>query len=188
MARNAELTRQRLLAAAADEFATLGIAGTKVERIANEAQCNKAMIYTYFGSKEDLFNAVFVVEVADRIRAVSFDPADLPDYAGRLFDCFDTNPNTVRLYNWYNLERPGGPALASIGLANENKLGRLEQAQADGVVADHYSPIEMMTLLRSIAATWATLSHSSLGPYAPHERDRRRFCVVDAVQRLIRTG
>jgi AcrR family transcriptional regulator len=185
MARNAEQTRQRLLAAAAAEFSAYGIAGGKVERIAIEAQCNKAMIYTYFGSKEELFNSVFVLEVADRIRSVGFDPANLPDYAGRLFDCFDWHPFTVRLYNWYNLERPGGPALTTIGLANENKLGRLEQAQADGVVADHYSPIEMMTLLRSIAATWATLSHSSLGPYAPHERDRRRFCVVDAVERLI---
>ena len=186
MARNAEQTRQRLLDAAAQEFAAFGIAGAKVERIATDAGCNKAMIYTYFGNKEELFNTVFVVEVADRLRAVAFDPVDLPDYAGRLFDCFDEFPYAVRLYNWYNLERPGGPALASIGLANENKLGRLEQAQADGLVAKHYNPIEMLTLLRSIAATWATLSHSSLGPYAPHERDRRRYCVVDAVQRLVR--
>jgi AcrR family transcriptional regulator len=186
MARNAEQTRQRLLEAAAEEFSALGIAGARVDRIAQAAECNKAMIYTYFGSKDQLFDAVFTLEVADRIAEVTFDPTDLPSYAGRLFDCFDDRPTILRLYTWYNLERPGGPSLQAIGLANNSKLTRLQQAQDAGTVSDHYAAVELLTLVRSIAATWALLSHSSLGAFAPAERERRRHTVVDAVQRLVR--
>ncbi len=185
MARNAEQTRQKLLTAAAEEFGELGIAGARVDRIAAAADCNKAMIYTYFGSKDQLFDAVFTIEVTDRIGRIRFDPNDLPGYAGRLFDCFDQFPACLRLYTWYNLERPNGPSLHGIGQANAYRLARLEQAQRDGEVPKHYTAVEMLTLLRSIASTWALLSHSSLGVHAPAERERRREVVVDAVQRLV---
>jgi AcrR family transcriptional regulator len=50
MIRDAEATRQRLLDAAAEEFAARGIAGARVDRIAQAARSNKAQIYHYFGS------------------------------------------------------------------------------------------------------------------------------------------
>ena len=186
MARNAEQTRQRLLTAASEEFAALGIAGARVDRIAVAADCNKALIYTFFGSKDQLFEAVFAAEVTDRIGQVTFDPIELPDYAGRLFDCFAARPDTLRLYIWYNLERPGGPSLLAIGQGNKSKVALLEKAQAGGLVSDHYAAVELLTLIRSIASAWALLSHSSLGATATAERVRNRHTVVDAVQRLIR--
>ncbi|MCJ8521427.1 AcrR family transcriptional regulator [Pseudorhizobium tarimense] len=40
------------------EFAANGLAGTRVEAIAERAEINKRMIYQYFGSKELLYQAV----------------------------------------------------------------------------------------------------------------------------------
>jgi AcrR family transcriptional regulator len=56
--RDAERTRQALLAAAEVEFSTKGLAGARVDFIAEQAAANKRMLYYYFGSKEDLYLAV----------------------------------------------------------------------------------------------------------------------------------
>lgn len=57
-ARDAEATRQAILAAATAEFARKGLGGARVDEIAARARANKRMIYHYFGSKEKLFTAV----------------------------------------------------------------------------------------------------------------------------------
>ncbi|MFH1374292.1 MAG: TetR/AcrR family transcriptional regulator [bacterium] len=51
-------TRENILTAALDEFARLGMAGARVDRIARAAGVNKAMIYYYFSSKEALYQSV----------------------------------------------------------------------------------------------------------------------------------
>ena len=56
--RDAERTRQALLAAAEIEFANKGLAGARVDIIAEQAAANKRMLYYYFGSKEDLYLTV----------------------------------------------------------------------------------------------------------------------------------
>ena len=57
MVGDAQATQRRLLEAAAQEFAARGIAGARVDRIAEVARSNKAQIYHYFGSKDDLYDA-----------------------------------------------------------------------------------------------------------------------------------
>lgn len=56
--RDAEATQRRILAAAKREFARKGLAGARVDDIAEKAQANKRMIYHYFESKERLFQRV----------------------------------------------------------------------------------------------------------------------------------
>ena len=56
-ARRAE-TRAAILAAAADAFAQAGLAGARTDAIAAAAGVNKAMLYYYFRSKQQLFEAV----------------------------------------------------------------------------------------------------------------------------------
>src|SRR4051812_16203936 len=51
-------TRQRLLKAAAAEFAARGFAGGSVDRIARTARVNKAMIYYHFKSKAGLYREI----------------------------------------------------------------------------------------------------------------------------------
>ncbi len=51
-------TRERLLAAAREEFAARGFDGAKVDRIARRARINKAMVYYHFPSKAALYLAI----------------------------------------------------------------------------------------------------------------------------------
>jgi TetR/AcrR family transcriptional regulator len=53
-----QTTRQKVLTAAISEFASNGFAGARVDRIAEQAGVNKAMIYYHFSSKEGLHSAV----------------------------------------------------------------------------------------------------------------------------------
>ncbi|MDF1544708.1 MAG: TetR/AcrR family transcriptional regulator [bacterium] len=48
-------TQQRILSSAIREFAEFGKAGARVDRIAETAGVNKAMIYYHFNSKENLY-------------------------------------------------------------------------------------------------------------------------------------
>lgn len=67
--RSAE-TRQRILDAAAREFAANGLAGARTEAIAAAAGVNKALLYYYFNSKDKLYQSA-LEEIAARIRDTS---------------------------------------------------------------------------------------------------------------------
>jgi TetR/AcrR family transcriptional regulator len=51
-------SKEKILKAARTEFAQYGLDGARVDRIADEAGLNKAMIYYHFTSKENLYNEV----------------------------------------------------------------------------------------------------------------------------------
>lgn len=70
-------SRSRILKQARAEFAQFGFEGARVDRIAERADVNKAMLYYHFGSKEDLYlqsiKAVFD-EVGPRLsRLINWD-------------------------------------------------------------------------------------------------------------------
>jgi TetR/AcrR family transcriptional regulator len=56
--RDADASRARVFAAAAEEFAARGFDGAKVDRIAGRAGVNKAMLYYHFTDKAALYRAV----------------------------------------------------------------------------------------------------------------------------------
>jgi TetR/AcrR family transcriptional regulator len=58
MGRPARVSPDRILAAAAFEFAERGFGGARVDRIARRARVNKAMIYYHFTSKQALYRAL----------------------------------------------------------------------------------------------------------------------------------
>src|SRR3954451_23804385 len=60
-------SRERILRAAAAEFAARGFAGANVDRIARAARVNKAMIYYHFTSKAALYREI----VRDMFEAVA---------------------------------------------------------------------------------------------------------------------
>src|SRR5262245_32679970 len=57
VSRDPERTRQRILAAATEEFARYGLGGARVDRIAERAGANKRMLYYYYRDKDNLFLA-----------------------------------------------------------------------------------------------------------------------------------
>jgi TetR/AcrR family transcriptional regulator len=64
----ADKTRARILDAAVRQFSANGLAGARTEQIAEEAGVNKALLYYYFRSKEDIYAAA-LESVFEDVRA-----------------------------------------------------------------------------------------------------------------------
>src|ERR1700761_5493557 len=123
-------TSRRILEAATTEFAERGIAGARIDRIVAAAQTNKAQLYGYFGSKDELFDAVVADCVDSFSNAVPFDVTDIPGWAAGLYDENLRRPDLVRLITWIRLERrPAG--LITDATRRDPKLVAVAQAQAD---------------------------------------------------------
>ncbi|MCL2551689.1 MAG: TetR family transcriptional regulator [Actinomycetia bacterium] len=186
MNRDAEATRRRLLRAATDEFAAYGIAGARVDRIAAAAASNKAQIYHYFGSKDGLFDAVFDAMCRETLDAVPIDAADLPGYAGRLFDSYQERPWVQRLAAWYRLERAGTGTLLPIVLeSNAHKIEAVAGAQRDGLLPDRFSAPELLGLVLHLSGFWSSHTPELDARLADDTAARRRQVVVDAVAALV---
>jgi AcrR family transcriptional regulator len=183
VARDAEATRGRILDAAEAEFVVHGIAGARVDRIAESAAANKALIYKYFGNKDELFDAVFAQRALAFVDAVEFDATDLPGYAGRSFDLYEKFPNTLRLTTWYQLERADG-SIPAIVESNANKLAKIAAAQEAGQLTRAFAPLELLTGVRALAMSWH-LHTPELAAVRQPGRARRREIVVESVRRLI---
>lgn len=102
--RKAEVTRSLLANAARREFADHGIAGARVDRIAERAGVNKQRIYAYFGDKERLFQHVVTEALADLGRAVPLQAdTDPVEYVRRVHEFHRDNPDLLRLLLWESL-------------------------------------------------------------------------------------
>ncbi|WP_157245399.1 TetR/AcrR family transcriptional regulator [Nonomuraea typhae] len=105
-------TRAALLDAAREEFAAYGIAGARVDRIAERAGVNKERIYGHFGNKEKLFDAV-INEALDELTAqIALPGGDPAAYVQRLSAYYAEHPQLVRLLMWEALNYRGQDLLA----------------------------------------------------------------------------
>jgi TetR/AcrR family transcriptional regulator len=68
--RDSAATRQRILTVAEKLFAEKGFDGARVDDIAATAKVNKALIYYYFESKQDILNALFLIALEDVMRLI----------------------------------------------------------------------------------------------------------------------
>jgi AcrR family transcriptional regulator len=183
---DAHATRERLLAAAVEEFSARGLAGGRVDRIAAAAAANKRAIYDYFGDKEGLFDAAVAQVVSELNQANPLPEDDLPGYAGRLFDYLHAHPDAVRLTSWWRLERPHLTA----GLPPDwgTRL-RAVGARTSGTIA----PADLVVFVIGLANAWF-LSASELLPAAgedpgdPARLAAHRAMVVEAARRLSQPG
>ncbi|MDA3649572.1 TetR/AcrR family transcriptional regulator [Saccharopolyspora indica] len=109
MARSSAGTRKALLVAAREEFAEHGVAGARVDRIADQAGVNKERLYKHFGSKDGLFDAV-MAEVLDEFdETVALPARDVGDYVINLYDYHREHPQMLRLLLWEGLRGRGRP-------------------------------------------------------------------------------
>src|SRR5271155_3681907 len=89
-----------ILAAAEDPFAARGMAGARTEEIAAAAHANKAMLYYYFGNKNQLHRAV-LENLFGQLREVIYAPAPrsstsrnrLFGFVNGYFNFLATHPN-----------------------------------------------------------------------------------------------
>jgi AcrR family transcriptional regulator len=183
--RDAQATKARLLRAATDEFAAHGVAGARIDRIEAGAKANRALIYSYFGNKDQLFDAVMDANVARVLDEVPFTPEDLPGYAGHLFDFLVANPHLLRLATWHRLERAdNGHEPQGLSDSIRMKTAALARAQAGHRLASVFTPEDLYAFTMALASAWMPAS-----PYAPaalseDQFEARRSAVMEAVRRL----
>jgi AcrR family transcriptional regulator len=186
MVRDAQATRQRLLDAAAEEFAARGIAGARVDRIAQAARSNKAQIYHYFGSKDALFDAVFDRIVEATLRDTPIDPTNLPEYAGRLFDRYQKHPEVQRLATWHRLERAdGSDPIEAIVASNAAKVKAIADAQRAGLLTKRFEPAVLLGLVLTLSGTWSSMTPEYTGLVRRLSIAKRRRAIVEAVAALL---
>ncbi|MEV4129411.1 TetR/AcrR family transcriptional regulator [Nocardia sp. NPDC049707] len=104
--KRSDATKQALLRAARDEFAEYGLAGARVDRIAEAAGVNKERIYGLFGSKDELFDVIVIDTMREFMDVVQpLAETEPGEYIGKLFDYHRENPQLLRLLLWEGLHR-----------------------------------------------------------------------------------
>jgi TetR/AcrR family transcriptional regulator len=86
----ADQARARILEAATNEFSANGLAGARTERIAEAAGVNKALLYYYFRSKQELYNAA-LEELAEQVVSSGLSAMSLECSAGERLVHFALN-------------------------------------------------------------------------------------------------
>ena len=110
--RDADRSQAAILLAARDEFASHGLAGARVDRIAERADVNKRLIYYYFGSKDDLFLAVLertyadIREAEQRLHLDEVEPVEaIRQLISFTWHYYLEHPEFITLLNSENLHR-----------------------------------------------------------------------------------
>ncbi|HEV2527552.1 MAG TPA: TetR family transcriptional regulator [Thermomicrobiales bacterium] len=178
-----EQMRERILTAAAEEFAEFGLAGARVDRIAATAPVNKNSIYRYFPSKDDLFAAVLERDMSRVLIDVPFTPDDLPGFAAGLFDYALDHPHLMRMMAWSGLERPEATRKETPTM--QAKFATIATAQANGRLVDDVAPSIIFTLLTAIGTAWTSVNPfwGLIDAEALRDREVLRAVIVRTVER-----
>jgi AcrR family transcriptional regulator len=154
-------TMADILEVAMREFAEMGLAGARVDAIADAMRTSKRMIYYYFGSKEGLYVAV-LEEAYRRMRAIEADLhlEDLePEAALRRLVAFTvdyqrSHPEFIRLVMTENIHR--GQYLAQSKVIRDLNVPAIEglrRVYERGVAAGRFRPgLDPVDLHMSISA------------------------------------
>jgi AcrR family transcriptional regulator len=159
----AETTRLNILEVATQEFADKGLAGARIDEIAEKTDSSKRMIYYYFGGKDGLYRAVLERAyggIRTREAEQHFDTMDavtaMRTLVGHTFDYHDQHPEFVRLVMNENILH--GAHVAEIeGLKERNRRvietirTILERGVADGVFREQMDPLAIHMAMTSMS-------------------------------------
>ena len=202
-ARDAERTKPASLDAAKVEFAEKGLAGARVDTIAEQSSANKRMLYYYFGSKEDLYIAVLEdVYGAMRRTESELDVTHLEPMNGlrRLiefkFDYYLQNPIVIRILAGENLQNAQflkrSKRLRNLHLSVVKSLEAvLEAGRKAGIMKAGIDPMQLYVSIAGLSyfyfANSATLSAAfDRALMNTAELKRRRAHVVDVIVGYVR--
>ncbi|WP_067702228.1 TetR family transcriptional regulator [Nocardia jejuensis] len=186
--RDPEATKARIFAAATAEFATHGIAGARVDRIAANAKANKQLIYAYFGDKEQLFHQVLEKTMLAVAEAVTTDIEDLDVWIDQHIDYHSEHPELLRLLMWEALEL--GVENASAGELRHGryreKREKIEVAQRKGLIREDMPAGQILMILMSMInypLAVPQVAEFTLGPGVDPEISRA--WIKDAIRRIV---
>ena len=143
----AEITREKILAAAEEIFAEKGIWGARVDEIAERAGVNKRMLYAYFGNKEQLYVKVLerlylrVSEHEAKLSAENFGCVEaIPRIVRHYFDFLRENRSFVKLVMWENLNEGRYLATSDASSIRGVSLEGLRQKLKEGIARGELRP------------------------------------------------
>jgi len=95
---------ERILAAAAEEFANSGFFGARTQAISDSANVNKAMLHYYFRTKENLYGQVIreaFQKILARVGQAWMDPGPIETRVEKIVDSYmdhyEQNPDFLRI-------------------------------------------------------------------------------------------
>ena len=166
--RNADATQKRILEAARQEFAQLGLGGARVDAIAARAKANKRMIYHYFGNKEQLFTAVLDAAYTDirmAERALELEKLDPVKAIIRLvrftWDYYLEHPEFLTFVNSENLHKARHlKHSVAIRALSRTFVGMmkalLDRGVAEGVFRSGIDPVQLNITIAAIGYYYLT--------------------------------
>jgi AcrR family transcriptional regulator len=201
--RDAERTRQALLAAAEIEFSTKGLAGARVDVIAEQAAANKRMLYYYFGSKEDLYIAVLeraygAMRKAEReLNLANVTPLEaIKIWVEFKFDYCEQHQQIITLLAGENMLGAAylkrSRRLRDVNLSLVDVIrGVLDAGVAKGEIRPGIDPVHLYISMSALSYFYfsnsATLSAAFARPLgSPAERALRRAHAVDVIMAYVK--
>lgn len=200
----AERSRREILQIATNEFALHGLAGARVQAIAEQMRTSKGMIYYYFGNKEGLYLAVLenvyasIREAEDNAHLDPSMPADtmLQAYIELTFDYHDHFPVFSRIISMENIHNARFlKRSAKIKLENLPVLATLQRIIDRGISSKIFRPDVSATELHymiSALCVYRVSNRSTFGAIFdvdfedPDVRCQQRRLAVDAILGMLR--
>lgn len=197
-ANSAEQSRQAILQAALEEFATRGIDGARTEAIAKSARVNIALVFYYFKNKEQLYVTVLEQIFAEMSRrviaaldAAASNPEAILAYMQTQFDYLAESPLRPRmvLQEYVRSDRTKSPCekllKKYIGPVHE----RVGQVLKDGIRRGEFRDVDVkhfqfsmsgLTTMYFIAAD-KIQALTGIDPLSTEQLTKRRKALADFV-------
>lgn len=138
--KKSEMTKERILQAAEQEFSANGLSGARIDTIAEKSAANKRMIYAYFQSKEGLYKCVLqnvYARISDlELHVLAKDgerAAAICEIIGRYFAFLQENPTFVNLVMWENLNCGQYIEASDAAKTKEPSLATVRKLLLDGM-------------------------------------------------------
>ena len=199
-----ERTMADILEVATREFAEKGLAGARIDAIAEAMRTSKRMIYYYFGSKEGLYLAV-LEEAYRRMRAMEAEAhlEDLPPeealrkLVAHTLDYQWGHPEFVRLVQNENIHRARylgrSKTIRALNVpAIQSLRDVLERGQREGVFRGGIDPVDLHMSISALAVfhvanrhTFALIFQRDLE--SAQANGARRESIVEMIVRFVRS-
>ncbi len=191
-------TRENILEIATREFADKGLAGARIDEIAERTASSKRMIYYYFGSKDELYRAVLeraYQRIRDQEQQAGFETlapdAALKAVVGHNFDYHCEHPEFVRLVMNENVHH--GVHIAQIESLRGRNRSAIEQlaailakGEAAGLFRAGIDPVDLHTTISAlcfynVSNRYTFMHNFGVDFTAAETKARRREQIIDCV-------
>jgi AcrR family transcriptional regulator len=186
--RDAQATKAILLRAATAEFAEHGLAGARIDRIAERAGANKRLLYVYFGDKSQVFDAVVQDQAEAVLTAAPLPDGDLCAFAAARYDYVLANPEARRIATWRSFEQ-ARPSEAEVDTFRA-RIAAVAEAQGEGRLRSDIPAVDLFAIVLRMTESWlsappALKAVEGDDPLAADRLREHRAAMLEAVRSVV---